>query len=546
MNNKPFQNTVSVTAFTIASALLLTGQTAIAGTVGFTTTITVDTTTDPQPDANNTCTFNGPLGYAPAVDTLCSLRRALNEASLRPVGDRPILIQFNLPANEENIDVAGTWTITMGNGDPLGLIDIAGGLDDGMVTIDGATQPDGRNASEGPSVFINTAFTIDFDLTQNTLQNIGIYGGGSLQLDRISNQNTVGSHVVDNIWMGLAEDGQTIVLENNGNPAGLAGGGIAMNSDGNIVQNSVIAGADGRAVDISNSARENNQILNNSIGTRGDGTVPDNINCTASLQFNPANWYGGEGIRVLGKDHVISGNTIAGLNNLRSTNDTPPIAIEVGNAVNISIDNNQIGIDSDDTEGNEVGTCGGAISASGATTAPFGQINEIIDNTIARSRQIFLDTPQADSAIFIGGSSGFTMSGNIVRDATARVIDFAPNNVPEAWRNFVPAQVTSINGTTVSGTNGAGSPCPDCIIEIYSDDSDAKEEALELLATATADGNGDWTATLSSPLSGGFGIRTISRSAAVNVIGTLDAGTSSKMSTLFGLSNEIFNSGGFE
>jgi hypothetical protein len=193
--------------------------------------------------------------------------------------------------------------------------------------------------------------------------------------------------------------------------------------------------------------------------------------------------------------------------------------------------------------GSEVGTCGGAITASGATTAPFGQINEIIGNIIVWCRQIFLDSPDADSAILIAGSSGFTISENIIRDAASRVIAFAPIGVPEAWRNFVPAQVDSINGTTVSGSSSAGSPCPNCIIELYSDDGDGKEEALELLATTTADAGGNWSATLASPLPAGLGIRTISRSAAPNVIGNLDAGTSTRMSILYGLINEIFSDG---
>jgi hypothetical protein len=110
----PFRNIV----FLILATTVLLPATATAGP-SFTTTITVDTTTDPKPGENDTCTFAGPLGIGPDVDGLCSFRRALVEASLRPTGDRPLLFQFNLPPGVDNTTVADTWTITLNSGNPL-------------------------------------------------------------------------------------------------------------------------------------------------------------------------------------------------------------------------------------------------------------------------------------------------------------------------------------------------------------------------------------------------------------------------------------------
>ena len=327
----------------------------------------------------------------------------------------------------------------------------------------------------------------------------------------------------------LSEDGQSIVLRDEDNPNGLAGGGIDINkSDDNVVRNNVIAGASGRAISILDG--DNNEVSNNTIGTRGDGTVPDvpeANKCQRGFLYDPANWYGGEGMRILGSDNQILNNRIAGLHMLQSANDTPPMAMELGNAANVLIKGNIIGIDS---AGKEVGVCGMGIAARGKTITTSGDSIKIIENTIVRSRKGF-EEPESDSAIYLSGSAGITVQGNIVRDATLKVIGFT-TTAPSVWKNFEPAKITSLNGTAVSGRSGADSPCPGCVIELFLDDLDEKQEALEMVGTATADANGNWSTTLTKAVPADMALRTTSTTQSVGVIGTLDRGTTTKMSGL--------------
>ena len=111
-------------------------------------------------------------------------------------------------------------------------------------------------------------------------------------------------------------------------------------------------------------------------------------------------------------------------------------------------------------------------------------------------------------------------------------IQFGPS-VPDALRDFNPAKVTSIEGTTVSGTSGTNSLCPNCLIELYLDDTDNVVEALQLLGVTTAGSNGNWTATISAELQSGQGIRTTSTTAQYNTIPNMSAGTTTKLSELY-------------
>ena len=490
----------------------------------FNTTIIVDTTTDPTPDRRNSCNFNGSLGLSPAQDGLCSLRRAFIEASDRPPEDRPILIAFNLPAAEQN-QVVGTWTIVI---DPsvsnrLPPIETISNVTqpDSLVTIDGATQPNGRS-SGGPAVFIDTPHAIEFERTGNTLKNVGIYGGATVRLKRVPSGTRDVANTVDNIWMGLSENGQMIVLENPADPDNLAGGGIVVsNSDNNVISNNVVSGAQ-RAIDINDG--NNNIISDNIIGTMGDGTITKPIDCSPTFNFDSNLWYGGGGIRMTGDDNQIIRNRIAGLNNLRAPLDTPPMAIDFTVTNNLLVEDNIIGVDA---AGAEVGTCGGAIDGSGPTQG--GRINRILGNTVVMSSQGFPGTALSDTVIFISGGTGFTMRENIIKDATTNAITFTIT-APDAWKNFEPAVLTSINGTTVTGTSAAGSPCPNCIIDLYRDNYNNKQEAFEFLGSAQADANGNFTVNLPAPLPSSCGIRTISTTTQNNVIPGLAAGTSTKMS----------------
>jgi hypothetical protein len=105
--------------------------------------------------------------------------------------------------------------------------------------------------------------------------------------------------------------------------------------------------------------------------------------------------------------------------------------------------------------------------------------------------------------------------------------------LPDAFELFQPAKVTRINGTAVSGASGDGSPCPNCVIELFLDDTDTITEALQSLAVVTATASGDWTAALPSALSQDQGIRTTSTSAQYNTISGMSAGTTTGLSVLY-------------
>ncbi len=144
-----------------------------------------------------------------------------------------------------------------------------------------------------------------------------------------------------------------------------------------------------------------------------------------------------------------------------------------------------------------------------------------------------------------GSNRWITVRKNVVIDADEathpdHVYRFASPGVPIELRQFNPAKVTSIVGTSVSGTKGddavlpgptiISADCPNCQIYLYADDLDDRIEAYEFLGEATADANGDWTATLSRPLADDEGLRTQSMANANGVIHIFGADTTSKLS----------------
>lgn len=478
----------------------------------FKTVITVDTTTDPTPDSRNrTCGYTSGSLYI--TSTPCSLRRALIEASGRPTADRPILIQFDIPTSDPGYDpIMQAWTLSI-NGSLLPLRRDNTLEKTGQVTIDGSTQPGGR--ADGPKIIIDTNdWTLDVQSDQNTIRNISWKGGGMIYLSGSSN-------VIENIWMGLSDDGQSLALRTPSDPARLSGGGIVVyRSKNNIIRNNVITGSKSRAVNVDGGM--NNEVSNNLIGTRADGTVPSvlpRLQCFRSIIFDPLNWYGGWGIQVSGTGHRIIGNRIAGLHQTQTANETPPMAVEIF-GTNHTIQDNIIGVDS---AGAEVGVCGQGIKVAGTGS-------KILSNQVVRSRNGFENTR---SAILVNDSSPLfnqvTVRQNIIKDGPPLAIEMGPA-IPSTLKLFKPARITSINGLVVTGTNGDNSPCPLCIIDLYLDDTDSTQEALQYLGAAVADAGGNFTFMLSEPLPAGYGIRTGSTTASDNVIGTYGAGTSTALS----------------
>ncbi|MEM7116088.1 MAG: hypothetical protein AAF614_26845 [Chloroflexota bacterium] len=507
----------------------------------FNRTITIDTVDDPTPEsARITCTYSGSGGYT-AGDS-CSFRRALVEAGAVPADQRPVLIAFDLPTDAENTTVPGTWIINIDELNQLPAVTTISRFSDpdSLVTIDGSTQPNGR--SDGPSVFINSRWSLTFERQQNVLRNLGFFGGGTIQLEET--QSVGGSNLVEGLWMGLTPDGQQIVLQNEEVPRNLAGGGIFALSNNNLIRNNLITGANARAVRI--DAHDDNTIVDNIVGTRADGSVPEyqgiGDRCQASTLHNPDFWYGGWGIEVTGssRNAVVSGNLIAGLQDIRSGNDTPPIALFVAGQDHQVFDN-IIGLDGN---GRKAGVCGLGIDLGSA-----GGNIEAFNNVVVYSRFGYGAQREAgDTAILVSSSEGgVAVRGNLVEmedgldelQSPTKALHFAPV-VPIALRRYEPAQITSIvvneNETLVTGTIGHGTsdnPCIRCQVDFYLDDFDGFQEMLAYWGFIEADDNGNFAVRFDQALPAGHGLRTVSTTTLFNTLPGFPGGTSTKLSSLW-------------
>ncbi|RRR75109.1 MAG: hypothetical protein EI684_05500 [Candidatus Viridilinea halotolerans] len=515
---------LSLVVALIALAGIPAIPTAVATEPTYATTITVNTTADLDISMSNTC------ANRPAEP--CTLRRAIVQARGLTAGQRPALIQFNLPADQANTDAAaGTWTIVLNEGVGANLRDLAGG----QVTIDGSTQPGGR--ATGPKVFIHGSTQAD-RLVINGNDN-RLLGLGFIYYDVLFNGS---NNRVQDVWSGLQESGQAIFFL-RGDPTvdSRASFGDATASVGNVFRNVVITGS--RTVAITMRGRDGT-IENSLFGTRADGTVPTiaaDRKCRPNARYH--NWFGGAGIQLANTGHTVRNNRFAGL--LWASNDpnnTPPVAIDIDKGNNL-VENNIIGIDS---AGQKVGICSDAIrmTASG---------NQLRNNTIYGAgvrnddpgKTTTGEQPQT-GAIGISGSGvslgANLMRGNLTEDSIAPVFFFPSVSVKYSY--FNPAKVTAISGRTVSGTSGdqATPPaphqpfdcaCPNCVVELFLDNRDGNRETLTSLGTVTADAQGNWTAENILP-EGGLpadqGLRTQITTAANGTIQGFNAGTTSRVS----------------
>ena len=496
---------------------------------GFVTTITINTTEDitAEDQAENnenkhTCNFTQGAFFFPANGSsagLCTLRRAILEASARPQSDRPILIRFDIPDKDPNADleVAGTWTIKLDEALPILETDSVANLN-GQVTIDGSTQPGIRN--DGPGVIIDTGnTTLQILSTDNVIRGISWKNGGSFQTGTKAHNN-----VFEDIWMGLSDDGQKIAFRDQNDFKALATDGFFIRSDGNTIQNNVITGSADPAVRIDSG--DDNQISGNLIGTRADGTIPavsEVSECNASNSYDPALWYGGLGIELGGSRNEVTNNVLVNLHIMRTPNETSPVAI-VTSGKDHTITNNRIGVDANDVD---EGVCGHGIQIVGSG-------HEIAENVIAKSRISFEDGEEA--AMFSrDGSPNFGQNliyGNVIRDSPGSILIFT-GNINSSLKFFKPARITSINGSVLEGRAEDGFPCPNCRIDFYLDDVDEIEEALDWLGTTTADADGKFTFDMGKPIPAGLGIRTMATTNNSGVIGSFGPNTSSEASQLY-------------
>lgn len=530
--------------------------------------ITVDWALDETPDSSGaTCSYcaNGSMPctsglFFPAADGRCTLRRAIRQAAAMAsssdvtIKDLAYLINFTgLNGTDGNADDtqydagADQWTLPIDAGSsaadhfrlkPQGLSDI-----EAKITICGLTLASGL-----PRVFVDTASSLEIEMEKVALRRLGFFGGGGVvfkESDALFRQN---------MW-GLTRDGQEIAfvdpVADANDLAGPIGVNILLNTDNIVVKQSRIAGAATKAIQVA-SQTTGVEIYENYIGTRSDGTVPvvpAGIQCESFANPfgdcdgncpNAMDWYGGWGISAAGTGAQIHDNVIAGMQNIRSTNDTPPIALEIFGADHV-VQFNDIGLGVGDAP---IGTCGQGFKYSGT-----GHL--FADNVLKGVRQGFENTKGAilwsDSTAVGPVVWNTTMLRNLVIDCeapdactggTEELFDLVAG-IDDDTKNFRPGKITSWVGTAIEGQNGFNeifmveTPCPLCRIDFFSDDMDGNEEALEHLGFTTADAGGDFTHTLAAPLAAGLGIRTMSTANGDEVIPRTLAGFTSVASVLY-------------
>jgi hypothetical protein len=482
-------------------------------------TVTVTSAEDPDDSQSTACSDVAPEA--------CTLRRALIEATdlAEDPANRPILIDFDIPTTSlQYSDTVGAWIIELYDTSQLNALPTLGSSDvtkGGAVVIDGGTQPDYEGLRpDDPRIIVQgvdgsnkTGLVVNGE--GNVIRSLAFQGFKDIL--RLNH----GGNIVEDCWFGLDADGQDVYLRNRSQPQEGGGDGgivITVKADNNLIQDNAFLGLTGAAVNLEGS--HDNFILNNTVGTRADGTIdvggvdPANI-CDPTAVSD--NWFGGTGINVRGKRNQVISNTIVGLLVQGGALQTPPNAISIpgGQYQDNLIQHNRIGRDA---TGADVWTCGRGIEMESA------RYTYILSNTIVGTHReaIYLLSglirPNADM-----------MRGNIISN-TVGAIDFG-DLVPEELRFFDPARVTVISDTEVTGTDG--DDCPYCWVDVYLDDDDDDVEALVHLGSTIADENGDWSLELPAPLDEGQGLRTISTIRNYGVIQYFEAGTSSKLSVLF-------------
>jgi hypothetical protein len=496
-----------------AAEAIPTGSQAVPVTI-----ITVDSGKDLDTSKSTTC-------ENPANP--CTLRRAIVQARALGAAQRPVLIQFDIPttADEGYDSVLGIWKIhALSTTDPS----VFRTLEYGQIIIDGSTQSGGTTT--GPKIFIVGPSTGAKDGLIVGTNNSGSHDSNEIRGLAFQNFKThlivnSNNNLVEDNWFGLEDDGTEPYLRNDDLQDGSGSGGVALSAGvtGNLIQNNVFLGFDGVAAAIRGDA---NTFADNYVGTAYDGTTPGKLT-NPSLVCTTVDWLGGGGISMEGDDHVIENNTFAALRQEIFSSSTQPDAIRVTGTGHL-IQNNTIGVESSMSE---VGVCGRGVYLSDSPKEV-----QVLNNTIVEPGL---------SAISLNGVlyDENTLRTNVIKKSSAwpevegnpepeDAIQVGPS-MTDAFRNFLPAKVTEINGTSISGTSGEGSPCPNCIVEIFLDDTDNIIETLQSLAIVTAGANGNWSATLPFELSNGQGLRTTSTTAQYNTIPGMSAGTTTQLSELY-------------
>lgn len=491
----------------------------------FATIITVNSTLDPDTSDSTTCLTH------PADP--CTLRRAVIQA--RNV-EKPVQIAFNIPASGPGYNASlNIWKIQFSGISASSNATLR--YLNGQITIDGSTQPGGRTT--GPKIILVGPGTGQWDgikLGETPAQNANEIRGLGFQMFKTHIYVNSASNIIDSNWFGLSDDGTNMVLRGGGEDDGSGNTGVSVAASiiNNVISHNVFTGLAGVAAAINGNYTT---FSDNYIGTIANGTVPAKETDPSLICLN-WDWLGGSGISLSGNHNAVENNVITGLRIAVVPPTIQADAIRMSGDYHV-IRNNRIGLDVNNAE---IGVCGRGIYLLGGT-----EFNQITSNQIIRpglSAISLNDTPSVST------SDANTLRSNVIKKITPwGEISGNPSpedaiqmtvSLPLAFRNFEPAIVTSINGKTISGTSGAGSPCPNCIIELFLEDSDSIKEALQSVAVVNANASGIWTATLAANLASGQGLRTTSTTTQNNTIAGMSMGTTTGLSVFYSKNYQLY------
>ncbi|MBN2393019.1 MAG: hypothetical protein JXR84_19980 [Anaerolineae bacterium] len=490
--------------------------------------ITVTTTADPDDSQVYVCYNAAYPGVVGKTNRLpCTLRQAIEEAqsviAVHPA-IRPVEIRFNIPTSDPGYDAGlNVWVIQITdtlNSDALPMLGVEDANKAGQVIIDGDSQPGGRTV--GPKIIIRgpanrelTGHGLVVNGEYNVIRNL------AFQDLRMVLELNHGHNIVEGNWFGLTSDGQEVYLKNVEKPedgSGQSGITAASAATNTLIQNNILAGFKSTALNIESN---DSYILNNTVGTRADGTVPEvtwNRWCRPNARY--FNWFGGGGVEIGGKRNQVIGNRIAGLLWISdSPTDTPDDALSVTGDDHL-IQENIIGVDA---LGSEVGSCGRGLVVDAGFT-------RVLSNTVVRTAlepYRMNGTQMSINALYY--------QGNLSWDSTApNYMEFG-DQVPKARSIFTPSVVLSINvaggSTTVQGASHPDAPCPYCQVELFLDDLDPLAETFESLVLVQSDVDGIWQTTLPFELGYDEGLRTASTAFNYGIIANFDGPSTSRVST---------------
>jgi CSLREA domain-containing protein len=398
-------------------------------------TITVNTTSDPAPDANH-CGTN----------PLCPLRGAIVKANNSPTPDI-ILFDGTEFAIDPTIELDGTYDELPEILYPVQIVGLSNG---GNVILDGVNVSDSGSGSvesglrfgvdaDGSSVSDMTitnfddhgvyvladSMTLDgLTLTDNgddgvfasaqdglTVQDGVIFGNGN---DGVSLVNGSTNSAVADSYIGVEADGFT------GNGNGAYGVRIIDSSDSMISNNTISANSSGVLVREVSGTADNNSILGNSIGLDSNGNDASIGNTSYGVWVDEASntHVGGAGG---GQGNFISANTngvrVDGAGSTGTGVSGNHIGMDWEGEVSVPNTNNGVMVvDGDNVTvgpGNLISANGGRgvyINTSGGASTDIFVTNNLIGVDVDGNT----NHGNADDGVYIANTDGGTTSGNVI------------------------------------------------------------------------------------------------------------------------------------